>query len=94
MAISKKHSTLKHKNVDIGKTHVSHAANQLLNEGKKLAQEIYHQGLHKITEATDNAEGNIKEYSDALLKKVQEKPLASVLIAAGVGFLLSSLFKK
>lgn len=36
----------------------------------------------------------VKEYSDELLKKVQENPLTSVLIAAGVGFLLSTLLKK
>lgn len=66
------------------------AASELLNEGKKYANELYKEGLNKVSEAEDS----VKEYSDDLLKKVQENPLASVLIAAGVGFLLSALLKK
>ncbi len=72
------------------KAHVKEAASELLNESKKWANEMREEGLHKITEA----EEDIKEYSDQLLKKVQENPLASVLIAGGIGFLLSSLLRK
>lgn len=72
------------------KSHVSEAANTLLNEGKKFAQEIYEDGVSKVSEA----EANVKEYSDQLVKKVQENPLSSLVIAAGVGFLLSKLFHK
>jgi ElaB/YqjD/DUF883 family membrane-anchored ribosome-binding protein len=55
-----------------------------------LAQELYDEGLHKVNDVQDHT----KEYTDELIKKVREKPLASLLIAAGVGFLLSSLLKK
>ena len=55
------------------RAHVAEAASELLNEGRKLAHEIYEDSLHN---------------------KVKENPLASVLIAGGVGFLLSILFKK
>ncbi|TAL64823.1 MAG: hypothetical protein EPN84_02655 [Legionella sp.] len=72
------------------KSHVSEAANTLLNEGKKLAQEVYEDGINKVSEA----EANVKEYSDQLVKKVQENPVSSILIAAGVGFLLSKIFHK
>ncbi len=71
-------------------SHVADAAGDLVNEGKKLVNELYEDGLKKVS----NAEDNIKEYSDELLVKVKENPLTSVLIAAGVGFLLSSLLKK
>jgi ElaB/YqjD/DUF883 family membrane-anchored ribosome-binding protein len=42
----------------------------------------------------NDVQDHTKEYTDELIKKVREKPLASLLIAAGVGFLLSSLLKK
>ena len=70
--------------------HVSDAASEFLNDGKKLANELYKEGLNQV----NDVEENVKEYSDELLKKVQENPLASVLIAGGIGFLLSILLKK
>lgn len=71
-------------------SHVGEAASELLNEGKKFANELYEDGLNKVSEAEDN----VKEYSEELVKKVQENPLTSVLIAGGIGFLLSLFFKK
>jgi ElaB/YqjD/DUF883 family membrane-anchored ribosome-binding protein len=72
------------------KSHVGDAANELLTESKKLASEIYEEGLSKVSEA----EEQIKEYSELVLKKIKDKPLTSILIAGGVGFLLSKLLKK
>ena len=66
------------------------AAHVFLKDGKKLANAIYTDGLNKVGET----ENNLKEYSDELLRKVQQNPLASVLIAGGVGFLVSQLLKK
>lgn len=70
--------------------HVGAAASDFLNEGKKFANEVYKEGKNQVGEIEDN----MKEYSDQLLKKVQENPLTSILIAGGVGFLLSTFFKK
>lgn len=79
------------KNRNGGKeAHVSDAASDLLNEGKKFANELYKEGLNQMNEV----EENVHEYSDQLLRKVKENPLSSVLIAAGVGFLLSTFLKK
>ena len=72
------------------KANVGEAASDFLHEGKKLAHEVYEDGLKKATQV----ENEVKEYSDALLAKVQESPLAAVLIAGGIGFLLSMLLKK
>lgn len=72
------------------KERVEDAANDLLKEGKSIASELYEDGSHKMSEA----EAHLKQYSDQLLKKVQKNPLASVVIAAGVGFILSSLLRK
>ena len=65
------------------------AASDLLNEGRKLADEYYDEGVNRVHEA----EENVKEYTDNLLKKVQENPLKAVLIAGGIGFLLSKILK-
>lgn len=72
------------------KSKVSDAANDSLNESKKLANEIYEDGRTKLTEA----EEQLKDYSDQLIRKIQDKPLTSLLIAGGVGFLISKLLKK
>lgn len=84
------HSTSHHKANGHDKAHINEALCELLNEGKKRANELYSDGTKKI----ESAEESIKEYSDSLLKKVQENPLASVLIAGGIGFILSRLLKK
>ena len=73
------------------KSHVKKAASNLLDEGKKWANEVSEEGLSIVNEA----EKNLKEYSDQALKKVQENPIASsVLIAGGIGFLLWRILKK
>lgn len=71
------------------KAQVNEAAVNLLNEGKKMANELYNEGLNKVCEAEDH----MKEYSEHLVKKVKENPISSVLIAGGIGFLLSKILK-
>ncbi|MCC5793058.1 MAG: DUF883 family protein [Legionellaceae bacterium] len=78
------------KTKDNNKANVSAAASDLLQEGKKKAHELYEDVTHKVSDAEDS----VKEYSDELVKKVRENPVASVLIAGGIGFLISSLLKK
>ncbi|KTD21773.1 DUF883 family protein [Legionella londiniensis] len=78
------------KELDNKKSHVGKAASELLNESKKLAHEIYEEGLHKV----HDAQKNVKVYSDEVVEKVRENPITSILIAAGVGFLLSSILRK
>lgn len=76
------------------RSHVADAASDLLNESKKLAHELYADSLDKVLDTVGDVQHEAKEYSDALLKKVKENPLSSILIAGGVGFLLSLLVKK
>ena len=75
---------------DSRKSNVSEAAQELVNDSKKLANELYEEGRHRVNDVQRNA----KEYSDELLEKVRKNPATSVLVAAGVGFLLSSLLRK
>lgn len=72
------------------KSHIREAASDLLNESKKYANELYQEGLNQVNVAEDN----VKEYSDQLLKKIQENPLTAVMIAGGIGFLLSKILRK
>ena len=89
-ALNRKQSNIKNETIRNSKAQVGDAANDLLAESKKLANEIYEEGLNRITEA----EQQIKDYSEQLINKIQEKPLTSILIAGGIGFLLSKLIRK
>lgn len=70
--------------------HVVEVTDEFLEAGKKLANEVYREGLNKI----DETQEEIKLYGDKLLRKIQENPLQSLLIAVGAGFLFSLLLKK
>lgn len=70
--------------------HVAQAANDLLNESKKMANDLYEQGRTKLQEAG----GHVKERSDELVHKITEKPLTALLIAGGIGFLLAAIFRR
>lgn len=76
------------------KSHVAEAAQELLNEGKKLASEIYETNARKVSEAQNQIHEHVKEYSDELSNKVKTNPLTSLLIAGGIGFLISALLRK
>ncbi|MCP0914827.1 MULTISPECIES: ElaB/YgaM/YqjD family protein [Legionella] len=80
----------KKQSFDSRTANVTDAASELIQEGKKLASELYEEGLNKV----HDAQKNVKEYSDEVLEKVRKNPMTSVLIAAGVGFLLSALLRK
>jgi ElaB/YqjD/DUF883 family membrane-anchored ribosome-binding protein len=65
------------------KSHLRDTASDLLDEGKKWA--------HEMGEEVNKAEEHLIEYSNQALKKVQEHPLATVLITGGIGFLLCGI---
>ena len=69
---------------------VSKAATDLLDEGKTYANELYEDGLKKVEEAKKEA----ADLADDLLEKVRAHPLKAVLIAGGIGLLLSALLRK
>lgn len=80
----------KDKNPNIKSAHVAEAAEELINESKKYAHEVYQHGVDKVSDA----EQVVKEYSDKVVQKIHEKPITSVLIAAGVGMLLAAFLRK
>lgn len=73
----------------IRSSQVSEAASNLLHEGKKMASSMYEDSKHKASEVQEN----LKWYTDSVASGVQKKPVASILIACGVGYILSSLWR-
>ena len=68
-------------------------AHQLSEGATKLtegAANLYQEGVKKIHDFDDS----FCEHTEELIKKVQKKPLTSILIAGAVGYLLSHLLKK
>lgn len=84
------HRKSRHMKNEHAKSTISDAANELLTEGKKIANDLYEEGLTHL----NKTEKQVKEYSDQIIGKIQEKPLTSILIAGGIGFLLSKLLRK
>ncbi|KTD16544.1 DUF883 family protein [Legionella jordanis] len=50
--------------------------------------------LEDVRATLADAQESWKEYADELAENVKRNPLKSLLIAGGVGFILSSIFKK
>ena len=63
---------------------------RVYNDSKRVANELYEEGKNRV----DEAHQSIKEYSDQLATKVNEKPLVSLLVAGGIGFLLSAILRR
>ncbi len=55
-----------------------------------IAEERFEEGKKKISEL----ETEIQVCANKLVRKVQRRPLSALLIAGGVGFILSSLLRK
>jgi len=59
-------------------------AEALYEHVKGKASEIYDESKKTVCDAHEN----IKECTDSLVKHVREKPISSLLIAGGIGFIL------
>lgn len=57
---------------------------------KESVQEMYEGSRKKM----NNLQDCVSDYSDELIKTVKDKPLTSILIAGGIGFILAALAKK
>lgn len=87
------HKTATHKRTaafNSKKLHTASAANNLLREGRHLANGLYAGSLIKL----NRAQKNMKGYSKDVLQTIRKKPVASVLIAGCVGFILSALLRR
>ena len=65
-------------------------ARDTYHEIKHKAEEFYEEGKKTMCDARDH----LKEYSEEVVDYVKEKPISSLLIAGGIGFILAALLKK
>lgn len=91
IGLAKSPSTPKSKKrvVKSGKRMVVDGA-RLVHEGKKLVSNIYKDGNTMLHHASND----VKQYSDEMLQKVQKNPLTSILVATGVGIVLSVFLRR
>lgn len=71
-------------------SHLREALNECIDEGKKVANDLYNCGLEKMNLNEDDVE----KYRTELITKIQANPLKSVLIAGSIGFILAKILKK
>ncbi|MFJ1270213.1 YqjD family protein [Legionella lytica] len=76
-------------NFDHLKDKVKDNAEDMLNKAKEKTEGI----SDTIKKQACDAQKNIECNYDELVEHIKEKPIASVLIAAGVGYLVSKLLK-
>jgi ElaB/YqjD/DUF883 family membrane-anchored ribosome-binding protein len=74
----------------VDSVNMNKVATDLLDEGKKYAHDLYEDGLKKV----DEVQHNVQAHSEELLNHVRAHPLKAILIAGGVGMLLSALLRK
>jgi ElaB/YqjD/DUF883 family membrane-anchored ribosome-binding protein len=69
-------------------------ATAALQQGKDRAQELYDQGLQQANELYEQGRARFQDIEQSLEEYVREKPVQSVLIAAGVGLALGLLLRR
>lgn len=63
---------------------------EVAHDIRETASHLYEEGKHQV----ENLKNYIDDYSDELIKMIKNKPLTSVLVAGGVGYLLAKLLKQ
>jgi ElaB/YqjD/DUF883 family membrane-anchored ribosome-binding protein len=61
---------------------------------RDTAQEVYEKGRAKANEVLDEGRARAREMGHGVQLMVQEQPVKSLLVAAGVGFLLGALWMR
>lgn len=70
------------------------AAQEKLDEARRKAEEVYQQGRQRAEELYDRGKRKAGDFEDQIVDYIREKPLKSLVIAAGVGMLLGVIFSK
>ncbi|MDI1352079.1 MAG: DUF883 domain-containing protein [bacterium] len=78
-----------------------HLAKETYREGKEKTENLYYQAKDSVNDLYQDGkrkmihtQDSLKEFSDEFVTLVKDKPVTSVLIASGIGFLISLLCKK
>ena len=65
-------------------------AEALYRHVKNKANALYDDSIHSVHDAQEH----LKQQRDNLAQHVREKPLTSLLIAGGIGFIISAILRK
>lgn len=65
-------------------------ANRVYDDARKLVTDVYQEGRHQF----NDVQQTLRLQSKQLTQIIHEKPLSSILIAAGVGFILATLLRR
>ncbi|MGQ3888373.1 hypothetical protein ACQUW5_04995 [Legionella sp. CNM-1927-20] len=75
--------------------------NDAIEQGKEKSQDFYHQAKESASDfyneskkMVNEAKDYLQANSDEIINAVKEKPLSSLLIAGGVGFILYNLLRR
>lgn len=71
-------------------TNAQEAGETLSEQVKDSVSELYEEGKKKL----NNMEECAEDYANEVIQKIKENPLTSILIAGGLGYLISKLLKK
>ena len=75
-------------------THLKDSAQEYLHAGKDKAQEYLEAGKDKAQEYYDMSKAKAQEWENTVEQFIREKPLQSVLMAAGVGALIGFFLRR
>ncbi|MBA2711077.1 MAG: hypothetical protein H0U57_10865 [Tatlockia sp.] len=73
---------------------IKHERDETLEHADALYKQVKNKACDIYENTVCEAHDQLKHHTDSLVKHVQEKPLSSLLIAGGVGFILSTLLRK
>ena len=66
------------------------ATNKINKETKKLASKVYKQGRNEL----NSVQHTFKEKTEKITQAVHKKPMTALLIAGGIGFILSAILRR
>ncbi|MBA3536520.1 MAG: DUF883 domain-containing protein [Tatlockia sp.] len=69
---------------------IKNHAESMVHQVKEKTADLYEEGKHKVSDIQESA----IDYADDFVQNIKDKPLTSVLIAAGVGYVMSLLLRK
>lgn len=72
------------------KVDIKNKSESVSRQVKETAADMYDEGKRRVALAEDF----IEQYSDTFIKAIKDKPISAVVIATGVGYILSRIFKK
>ncbi|HKL20454.1 MAG TPA: hypothetical protein VJ904_01535 [Tichowtungia sp.] len=78
---------------EIGKT-LSQLASSAANEGRERVRDVAEEGRDRIRNAANQSREQARQSWNAFEKEVEERPMTSLAVALGLGFILGKLLDR